>query len=147
MKYYLSIDIGASSGRHILGKLENGKLELTEIYRFENGYEKQGEKLVWNIDKLFKNIVEGIKKCNDYGVVPYSIGIDTWGVDYSLLDENGNIIENSQKIYLNTERKVSGSSYQFVTKLEEDKEKGFKIVRTGDREMIFDIRNHKYEYE
>ena len=39
--YYLAIDIGASSGRHILGKLENGKLELTEIYRFENGYEKQ----------------------------------------------------------------------------------------------------------
>ena len=91
--YYLAVDIGASSGRHILGKLENGKLELTEIYRFENGYEKQGEKLVWNIDKLFKNIVEGIKKCNDYGVVPYSIGIDTWGVDYALLDENGNIID------------------------------------------------------
>lgn len=91
--YYLAVDIGASSGRHILGKLENGKLELTEIYRFENGYEKQGEKLVWNIEKLFKNIVEGIKKCNDYGVVPYSIGIDTWGVDYALLDENGNIID------------------------------------------------------
>ena len=91
--YYLAVDIGASSGRHILGKLENGKLELTEIYRFENGYEKQGEKLVWNIEKLFKNIVEGIKKCNDYGAIPYSIGIDTWGVDYALLDKNGNIID------------------------------------------------------
>ena len=91
--YYLAVDIGASSGRHILGKLENGKLELTEIYRFENGYEKQGDKLVWNIEKLFNNVVEGIKQCNKYGVVPYSIGIDTWGVDYALLDENGNIID------------------------------------------------------
>ncbi len=91
--YYLAVDIGASSGRHILGKLENGKLELTEIYRFENGYEKQGDKLVWNISKLFKNIVDGIKECKKYGAIPYSIGIDTWGVDYALLDENGNIID------------------------------------------------------
>ena len=91
--YYLAIDIGASSGRHILGNLENGKLELKEIYRFENGAEKQNDKLVWNINALFKNIVEGIKKCKEFGAVPYSIGIDTWGVDYALLDENGEIID------------------------------------------------------
>ena len=91
--YYLAVDIGASSGRHILGKLENGKLELTEIYRFENGIVKQNGKLVWDINKLFNDIVEGIKQCKVHGVVPYSIGIDTWGVDYALLDENGEIID------------------------------------------------------
>ena len=91
--YYLAVDIGASSGRHILGKLENGKLELTEIYRFENGIVKQNGKLVWDINKLFNDIVEGIKQCKVHGVVPYSIGIDTWGVDYALLDENGHIID------------------------------------------------------
>ena len=90
--YYLAVDIGASSGRHILGKFENGKLELKEIYRFDNGAEKVGDKLVWNIEKLFSNIVAGIKECKKLGVTPYSVGVDTWGVDYALLDANNNII-------------------------------------------------------
>ncbi|MBO5712958.1 MAG: rhamnulokinase [Clostridia bacterium] len=90
--YYLAVDIGASSGRHILGKFENGKVELKEIYRFENGAEKDGNKLVWNVEKLYANIIAGIKECNKLGVTPYSVGIDTWGVDYALLDENNEII-------------------------------------------------------
>ncbi len=92
-KYYLAIDIGASSGRHILGWLENGKMMLEEIYRFKNGADKKGDKLVWDIEGLFESIVEGIKKCNEIGKVPVSIGIDTWGVDYALLDENDNLID------------------------------------------------------
>lgn len=91
-KYYLAIDIGASSGRHILGWLDNGKMVLEEIYRFKNGAEKQGDKLVWDINGLFASIVEGIKKCKEIGKVPVSIGIDTWGVDYALLDENDDLI-------------------------------------------------------
>ena len=49
-KYYLAVDIGASSGRHILGHLENGKIELEEIYRFENGMDHKDGKLLWNVD-------------------------------------------------------------------------------------------------
>ena len=90
--HYLAVDIGASSGRHILGSYENGKLTLKEIYRFSNGYEKRGDSLVWNVDELFKNIVAGIKECAKLGVTPYSVGIDTWGVDYALLDKNGDLI-------------------------------------------------------
>lgn len=92
MKYYLAIDIGASSGRHILGHMENGKLVLEEIYRFKNGAEKVNGKLVWNHESLFNSIVEGLKKCKEVGKVPVSIGIDTWGVDYALLDEQDNLI-------------------------------------------------------
>lgn len=92
MKYYLAIDIGASSGRHILGWLENGKLVLEEIYRFKNGAEKVGNKLVWDHESLFNSIVEGLKKCNEIGKIPVSIGIDTWGVDYALLDKDDNLI-------------------------------------------------------
>ena len=92
-KYYLAIDIGASSGRHILGWMDNGKLVLEEIHRFKNGAEHKGDKLVWNDKSLFNSIVEGIKKCKEIGKIPVSIGIDTWGVDYALLDENDQLID------------------------------------------------------
>ncbi len=56
-KYYLAVDIGASSGRHILGRLENGKIELEEIYRFENGMDHKDGKLLWDVNRLFGEIV------------------------------------------------------------------------------------------
>ena len=90
--YYLAVDIGASSGRHILGEYKEGKLLLKEIYRFSNGAVKRDGKLVWDTEELFKNIVEGLKECGKLGVVPYSVGIDTWGVDYALLDGDGKLI-------------------------------------------------------
>ncbi len=92
MKYYLAIDIGASSGRHILSFVQDGKLKLEEIYRFENGMEEKDGHLIWDYKKLFKNIVAGIKECKKIGKIPESVGIDTWGVDYALLDENDNVI-------------------------------------------------------
>ena len=89
MKYYLAVDIGASSGRHILGSLENGKMKTEEIYRFPNGMvEKDGHKY-WDADALFGHIKAGMKKCAEIGKIPVSIGIDTWAVDYALLDDAG----------------------------------------------------------
>ena len=95
MDYYLAIDIGASSGRHILGSVENGKINLEEIYRFENGISKIGNEYCWNIEQLFKDIKNGIKKCKEIGKIPKSIGIDTWAVDFVLLDENDKILGNA----------------------------------------------------
>jgi len=95
MEYYLAIDIGASSGRHILGSIENGKLKLEEIYRFKNGISKIGDEYCWNIDQLFTDIKTGIKKCRGLGKIPKSIGIDTWAVDFVLLDENDDILGNA----------------------------------------------------
>ncbi|HBF86958.1 MAG TPA: rhamnulokinase, partial [Clostridiales bacterium] len=92
MKYYLSVDIGASSGRHILSHIENGKLVLEEIYRFENGMEEKDGHLVWNYRKLFGEIISGVKECKKIGKIPVSIGIDTWGVDYALIDKDDNVI-------------------------------------------------------
>lgn len=86
MSYYLAIDIGASSGRHILGWVENGNLNLQEIYRFDNGFKTQNGKLVWDLDSLFYEVREGIKKCNEIGKIPNTVAIDTWGVDYVLLN-------------------------------------------------------------
>ncbi len=92
MTYFLAIDIGASSGRHILGYIEEGRIKLEEVYRFENGYKEVEGSLTWDIDALFDNVKKGIKKCGDLGKAPKTIAIDTWGVDYVLLDENKNEI-------------------------------------------------------
>ena len=97
MKYYLAIDIGASSGRHIVSYLENGKMVTEEIYRFQNGPEEltayDGKKhLMWTHERLFTEILNGLKKAKEVGKIPYSVGIDTWGVDYALLDENDQAI-------------------------------------------------------
>lgn len=78
LKYYLVVDIGASSGRHILGHMEDGKILIEEIYRFENGMQNQNGKLLWNINHLFYEIVEGMKKCRECGKIPTSMSIDTW---------------------------------------------------------------------
>ncbi len=97
MRYYLAIDIGASSGRHILAHIEDGKMITEEIYRFQNGPETlkafDGENhLMWTPDRLFSEILNGLKKAKEIGKIPYSVGIDTWGVDYALLDENDKAI-------------------------------------------------------
>ena len=86
--YYLAIDIGASSGRHILGYIENDRLCLEEIYRFDNNIKNENGTLVWDIDNLFLEVKAGISKCKGLGKIPKTVAIDTWGVDYVLLDEN-----------------------------------------------------------
>lgn len=88
MKYYLAIDIGASSGRHILGYIKNGKLKLEEIHRFENYITNQNGTLVWDIKHLVDEVKKGIAKCKEIGKIPTTVAIDTWGVDYVLLDED-----------------------------------------------------------
>ena len=92
MKYYLAIDIGASSGRHIIGWLENGKLKTEEIYRFKNGTDIHGGHLIWDTERLFTEVVNGLKRAKEIGKIPSYIGIDTWAVDYALLDGEDNRI-------------------------------------------------------
>lgn len=86
MKYYLAVDIGASSGRLILGHREEGKMILEEVHRFGNGMEMQNGHLTWDVDQLFAEIITGMKKCAELGKFPESIGVDTWAVDFVLLD-------------------------------------------------------------
>lgn len=92
MNSYLGIDIGAGSGRHILGELKQGKIVLTEVYRFENGIKEKNNHLCWDIPSLYSHVVAGIKECVKHYTIPSSIGIDTWGVDFVLLDEENNIV-------------------------------------------------------
>ncbi|MCR4749686.1 MAG: rhamnulokinase [Lachnospiraceae bacterium] len=91
--YYLAIDIGASGGRHILGHMEGDRLILEEVYRFENHMDEKDGSLTWDTERLFKEILEGMKVCKRIGKTPHSLGIDTWGVDYALLDGEGKLLD------------------------------------------------------
>ncbi|HPR77606.1 MAG TPA: FGGY family carbohydrate kinase, partial [Candidatus Limiplasma sp.] len=93
--YTLAIDIGASSGRHILGCVQDGKLTLEEVYRFPNGMVNRDGHLCWNLDELWTDILEGMKKCKALGKIPLSVGVDTWGVDYVLLDAEDRMVGDS----------------------------------------------------
>ena len=86
-QYYLAIDIGASSGRHILGSVQDGQIVLEEIHRFPNGMSEKNGHRCWDVDKLFQEILTGMKKCKELGKIPVSVGIDTWAVDFVLLNE------------------------------------------------------------
>ena len=89
--YHLAIDIGASNGRHILGWLENDVIRLEEVHRFPNGMKNHKGNLCWDVDALFSEIIKGMRKCAEIGKIPKSVGIDTWGVDFILIDESATI--------------------------------------------------------
>jgi len=91
-KYYLAIDIGASSGRHMIACLDDKKLVLEEIYRFDNGMINKNGSLCWDVETLFKEIINGLKRCAEVGKIPSYMGIDTWAVDFVLLDQDDQLI-------------------------------------------------------
>lgn len=85
MKHYLAIDIGASSGRHIVGWQEDGEIRTKEVYRFPNGVQEKKGHLTWNVRKLFIQVVSGILEAFREFPEIESLSIDTWGVDYVLI--------------------------------------------------------------
>lgn len=91
-KYYLAIDIGASSGRHIAGWRENGKIKTREVYRFPNGVQEQHGHLVWDVESLLRHVKAGIWKARTEFPAIESLSIDTWGVDYVLLQGDREVL-------------------------------------------------------
>ena len=85
MKFYLAIDIGASSGRHIVGWMENGEIRTQEVYRFPNGVTERDGHLTWDVDALERSVREGIDEALKRCPKIESLSIDTWGVDYVLM--------------------------------------------------------------
>ncbi len=129
-KYYLAIDIGASSGRHILAHKEDGKIVLEEVYRFPNGMVDNNGELVWEADRLFAEIKNGMKKCKELGKIPSSVGIDTWAVDFVLLDEKGERMGNATAYRDGRTRGMDEKVYEIIN--EDD-----LYARTGIQKQIF----------
>ncbi len=117
-KYYLAVDIGASSGRHILGWVEDGILKTQEVHRFKNSYSMQNGHNCWNHENLFDNIVEGMRRCGELGKAPVSVAVDTWGVDYVLLDENDNQIGDTVCYRDDRTEHIEKEAYKLVSEKE-----------------------------
>lgn len=94
-KNYIAVDLGASSGRVILGSVDDDKITLEEIHRFENGPIEQNGALRWDFAKLFDEISTGIEKAIKHiNSCVESIGVDSWGVDFGLIGSDGKLLEN-----------------------------------------------------
>lgn len=128
--YYLAVDIGASSGRHILGWMEDGRMRLEEIYRFSNGMVKKDGELCWETDRLFQEILKGMKKCKELGKIPVSMGVDTWGVDFVLLDKEGKMLGNAVGY---RDRRNIGMDEKVYEKISSEE----LYARTGIQKAIF----------
>lgn len=90
--HYLAFDLGASSGRAVLGSFDGSRLALKELHRFTNGPVTLPDGLHWDTPKIFEEIKKGLVACRTAGVTPDALGIDTWGVDYGLLDAKGDLL-------------------------------------------------------
>jgi rhamnulokinase len=90
----LAFDFGASSGRLMMSRFDGKTIKIEEIYRFENEPVRIGKRLYWDILRLFHEMKNGLKKAASMNLEISSIGIDTWGIDYGLLDKNDNLLSN-----------------------------------------------------
>lgn len=129
-RYYLAVDIGASSGRHMLGYLEDGKMHLEEVWRFENGMKDEGGSLVWDTEYLFSQIRAGMKKCARIHKIPESMSIDTWAVDYVLLDQEDRVLGSTYGYRDNRTQGMDERVYQRIPEKE-------LYARTGIQKQRF----------
>ncbi|MEN8193725.1 MAG: rhamnulokinase family protein [Bacteroidota bacterium] len=116
-KKYIGFDLGAESGRCVVAILENGKLELNEVHRFATHNYKSGTEFHWDIKKIFSEIVTGLKKAKKkFGSKFESIGIDTWGVDYALVDENNELLNDPFHYRDDRTDKIMDEAFAIVSK-------------------------------
>lgn len=135
-KTCIAVDIGASSGRLISSHFENGKLELQEIHRFKNQMYVKANHYYWDIDALFEEILSGLAKIN----FPYdSIGIDTWAVDYVLIDENG---ERLSDVFAYRDHRTDGT----IEKIDQLYQKSNIYKKTGIQFLPFNTLYQLYEH-
>ncbi|OJX90682.1 MAG: rhamnulokinase [Paludibacter sp. 47-17] len=117
-KNFVAIDLGATSGRTILGIIRNDSIELREINRFPNKIIEANGHFYWDFLNLYQSILEGLKLISEEGIEPVSIGIDTWGVDFACFDQYGELLGNP---YSYRDPHTTGAPERFFTKMSREK--------------------------
>ena len=126
----LAVDIGASSGKMLLGWVEEGRLLTEEVWRFPNGAKKQGGRRCWDVDGLFDQIVQGLAHCAEIGKIPSSVGIDTWAVDFVLIGRDGRRLGDA---VCYRDHRTDGMDKKLLEILSEEE----LYARTGIQKQIF----------
>jgi rhamnulokinase len=120
----LAFDLGAESGRAMLGRLEDERLTVREISRFPNGMINLRGHLHWDVFRLFEHLKDGLRLVAGEGVAPDSLGVDTWGVDFALLARDGSVLGLP---YAYRDRRTAGAMESFFRKMTRDE----VYARTG----------------
>ena len=102
----LAFDIGASNGRGILGRFDGERIEMTPLHQFENHFTQQGDLYTWDVFRIHQNMKQAFIRAKAEGTVPDSFGIDTWGVDYGLLDSQGGLVEAPRAYRMSTDHEM-----------------------------------------
>ncbi len=144
MKQVLAFDFGASSGRAILGTFDGEKITLKEVHRFSNDPVKVGHTFYWDVLRLFHEIKQGILKAKQYGEID-SIGIDTWGVDFGLIDEKGYLLENP--VHYRDERNVGmiDEARKYMSRTEMYDRTGIQFMDFNTLFQLLSIRKNRPE--
>ncbi|ASA22153.1 rhamnulokinase [Paenibacillus donghaensis] len=139
MNYHIAVDIGASSGRLVLGTVRDGVLSLEELHRFSNGFTERENSCFWDIDYLFDQVIDGLSKAKARGIEQCTLGIDTWAVDYVLLDADGNRI---QEVYAYRDRRTD----QMMEQVAERISPAEVYAKTGIQRLSFNTLYQLYAH-
>ncbi len=141
IKKYIAVDLGAESGRVMLGAVSAEKLELEEIHRFSNGPIEDAGSLRWDFERLFSEIKQGIRKAAKHATAQlWGIGIDTWGVDFGLLDADGKLIENPYHYRDSQTNGMMEKAFEQISKREIYENTGIQFMQLNSLYQLLAMR-------
>jgi len=137
---YLALDLGAGSGRAIVGRVENNRLELDEILRFDNTPIQSEHTIYWDFSALFNNIKKGIALAEKKGYVLNGIAVDTWGVDFGLLNKTGNLLSNPVTYRDSRTQGMSAEAFKYVSKEELYEISGLQLMEINTLFQLLSLK-------
>lgn len=144
LKQLLAFDFGASSGRAMLGRFDGNRIELEEIHRFANDPVQVGDTLYWDVLRLFHEIKQGLVKSKSHGRID-SMGIDTWGVDFGLVDERGYLLENPVHYRDARTNGIMEKVYQIIPKAELYGRTGTQLIYFNTIYQLYALKTRRPE--